>query len=184
MAEEATSEPNPRLWTLPFLSSDAFKGRDQWALIVLNQPFPTYLFEQLWRATSWHCFADGGANRAFDSLGSLRDNYIPDLIKGDLDSLKPSVRRWYEARGVSVVQDEDQYSTDLMKCINAIRDREGASSSQLGIIILGGLSGRLDHTVHTMSQLHKLRKSRERTFVVSEDNVAWVLDSVSCLSLL
>lgn len=95
------------------------------------------------------------------------------------------MRRWYEARGVAVVQDEDLYATDLMKCIDAVRDRESGSAApkiQLGIIILGGLSGRLDQTLHTMSQLHKLRKSRERTLVVTEDNVAWVLDSVSRLS--
>jgi len=47
----------------------------------------------------------------------------------------------------------------------------------MGIVILGGLSGRLDQTVHTLSLLHKLRKRREKIFVLTEDNVSWVLDS-------
>ena len=40
---------------------------------------------------------------------------------------------------------------------------------------------RLDQTVHTLSLLHKLRRSRQRVFVVTDDNVAWLLDAVSVL---
>ena len=50
---------------------------------------------------------------------------------------------------------------------------------QYEIIILGGLTGRLDQTIHTLSYLHKLRKDRNRVFAVTDDNVGWVLDSVS-----
>jgi len=46
------------------------------------------------------------------------------------------------------------------------------------VIILGGLSGRLDQTVHTMSYLHKLRKFRKHVFSVTDENVGWVLDTV------
>ena len=50
--------------------------------------------------------------------------YLPDLIKGDLDSLRPDVRAFYEAHGVPVVQQDDQDSTDLMKCIQALEEKE------------------------------------------------------------
>lgn len=46
-------------------------------------------------------------------------------------------------------------------------------------MILGGLSGRFDQTVHTLSLIHKLRHRRKRIFVVTDDNVAWLLDAVS-----
>jgi thiamine pyrophosphokinase len=49
---------------------------------------------------------------------------------------------------------------------------------QYEIILLGGLSGRLDHTISTLSYLHKLRKTRKRVFAVTDDNVGWVLDAV------
>jgi thiamine pyrophosphokinase len=104
----------------------------------------------------------------------------------------------YSHKGVPVVQSDDQDSTDLMKCVSALQSKEqceGRADSythsgpglreQYDIILLGGLTGRLDQTIHTLSYLHKLRKSRKRVYVVTDDNVGWVLDSVrpSCHSL-
>lgn len=103
-------------WSLPFLQS-APSGevpKTKIALIILNQPFSKPLLSRLWHASDWHCCADGGANRLHDLLGdadhrpttyisrplegSGTDQYLPDLVKGDLDSLKADVRQYYEAR--------------------------------------------------------------------------------------
>lgn len=76
-----------------------------------------------------------------------------------------------------------------MKCVYALgskeqnENRKASSESnplegQYEIIILGGLAGRLDQTIHTLSYLHKLRKTRKRVYAVTDDNVGWVLDSV------
>jgi len=81
-------------------------------------------------------------------------------------------------KSVKIERDEDQYSTDLMKCVSSLSDKERQEGgAQHDIIILGGLSGRLDQTIHTLSYLHKLRKFRERAFVITNESVAWVLDS-------
>ena len=107
------------------------------------------------------------------------------------------MRAYYAARGVRIVRDRDQDATDLMKCIGALVDDERAerhvevrrmcaahadaadAAQQHTIVLLGGLGGRLDQTVHTLALLHKLRRSRKRTFVATDDNVAWLLDAVS-----
>jgi len=109
------------------------------------------------------------------------DNYIPDLVKGDLDSVREDVRRYYETRGVPVIKDGDSDSTDLMKCIQSLKEKEEAEGlvdlqTPHDLVLLGGLGGRLDQTVHTLSFLHKLRKSGRRIFVVTDENVGWVLD--------
>ncbi|RDX57588.1 thiamine pyrophosphokinase [Lentinus brumalis] len=154
------------------------------ALIILNQPFSFPLLHRVWQSSTWHACADGGANRLHDVLRDhdgkdLRHLYTPDLIKGDLDSLRNDVGTYYSSHGVRIVHDEDQYSTDLMKCIAALVEDEKTERhvEQHTIVILGGLSGRLDQTVHTLSLLHKLRRSRKRVFVITDDNVAWLLDS-------
>ncbi|KAG6329796.1 hypothetical protein ID866_9295 [Astraeus odoratus] len=194
-------------WDMSFLGSFGTAGSPtvQRALVILNQPFSQDLLHTLWATCSWRCCADGGANRLFDLLGEvdpdekhdIRSLYIPDLIKGDLDSLRADVRDHYVSKGVTVIQDHDQDSTDLMKCIQFIQEKEAKeeqeasvqflvrargvhmfSLAQYEIIILGGLTGRLDQTVHTLSYLHKLRKARRKVFVATDDNIAWVLDEV------
>ena len=48
-------------------------------------------------------------------------------------------------------------------------------------MFFGGLSGRVDQTVHTMSILHKLRTTRPNTYVLSSESLAWTLDTGSHL---
>lgn len=84
-----------------------------------------------------------------------------------------------------------------MKCVQEVRTREATQSEQVRewvdiddrvptnfqntIIILGGLSGRLDQTIHTLQLLHKLRKERAHVYAVTDDNIGWVLDEVESL---
>ncbi|KAJ6619693.1 thiamine pyrophosphokinase Thi80 [Mycena sp. CBHHK59/15] len=165
-------------WNTSFLQNTA-EIKPKRALVILNQPFSSALFLRLWNSSQWHCCADGGANHLFDVLGATqRSLYLPNLIKGDLDSIRNDVKDFYISHGVPVVEDQDQDSTDLMKCISALRDKEAIEQEgEYDIVLLGGLSGRLDQTIHTLSYLHKLRKTRKRVFAVTDDNVGWVLDA-------
>ncbi|KAH6909000.1 thiamine pyrophosphokinase [Coprinopsis sp. MPI-PUGE-AT-0042] len=132
---------------------------------------------------AWYLYIPGlvGAGTAILVLGvvgalSFSNWYLPDLIKGDLDSIRPDVRDFYSNRNVPVIEDGNQDATDLMKCVSAVSEREEGQGSSTDIILLGGLSGRLDQTIHTLSYLHKLR-GRRRVFAVTDDNIGWVLDS-------
>jgi thiamine pyrophosphokinase len=111
---------SPIHWSLPFLQTRDEASRSKTALIILNQPFSKALLRRLWHATDWHCCADGGANRLHDVLNGDSgdaidttttamtttasavadrvDDYLPDLLKGDLDSVREDVRRYYETR--------------------------------------------------------------------------------------
>ena len=102
---------------------------------------------------------------------------LPTMIKGDLDSIRPEVRAYYVSKGVAIKRDPSEYATDLMKCIEEVESIESASGKRFTLLLLGGLSGRLDQTVHTMSIMFKLRTKRRDTFVMSEDSLAWVLDT-------
>ncbi|XP_006459372.1 hypothetical protein AGABI2DRAFT_201549 [Agaricus bisporus var. bisporus H97] len=167
-------------WNIDFLKPlDANEEAEgEFALVILNQPFSFELLDRVWRSAKWRCCADGGANRLYDVLKNMNVDcrkYLPDLIKGDLDSLREDVKHYYESQNIDIVRDTDQDSTDLMKCVQTLESKE--QEKQYDIIILGGLSGRLDQTIHTLSYLHKLRKKRKRVYAVTDDNIGWVLDS-------
>ncbi|KAK3323234.1 thiamine pyrophosphokinase [Cercophora scortea] len=129
------------------------------ALVILNQPL-THLgvTRRLWNNASLRIAADGGANCLYDAAAQHGHDWFDDLalIIGDLDSLRPSVRSYFETRRTAVVHDQDQYSTDFGKAVQHIRSASTSSTSSnaaVDIVALGGLGGRVDQG---LSQLHHL----------------------------
>jgi thiamine pyrophosphokinase len=59
-------------------------------------------------------------------------------------------------------------------------DNENDNEPLQNIIILGGLSGRLDHTIHTLSTMLKMSKDEPniRLWVFGQDSMAVVLPPV------
>jgi len=158
---------------------------------IHNPPSP--IFTKLWNISSIRICADGGANRlhratvsvnAVDTAdeadskecdsakGSSEDNgssistsnsYIPDLIRGDLDSLAPHVRKHYEERGVSVERDGDQNCNDLDKALSTVRKllqtkdcTKGKQEEQtVQIYVYGAFGGRFDQEMASIQALYK-----------------------------
>ena len=103
------------------------------ALIILNVE-PTRhgaaaaRFTHLWRQSSVRVCADGAANRLHDSLiDPARSEMLPDLITGDLDSLRPDVASFYEKRGVHIEGENEQDSHDFEKCLRWLELQQTAT---------------------------------------------------------
>lgn len=117
-------------------------------------------------------------------------------------------------QGVKIVTVASQYATDLQKCILRVEEFEeerGKLAKMKGeddveLVIVGGLSGRLDQTIHTLHVLCQVAPSnvqeavkpsaeekkknleqddfavlnrRERAWVLSENSLVWLLNKVS-----
>jgi thiamine pyrophosphokinase len=140
----------------------AEERRGRTALIVLNSPIDDedYL-QRLHAHAGFVLYADGGANRVFDCLrrsgGGDTAELRPDSIHGDLDSLRHDVRDYYEAAGVPVTQDPDQYSTDFGKAIGKIQH---AVPQVHDILVLGSLGGRVDQGIGLLHELLREQKHK------------------------
>lgn len=96
-----------------------------------------------------------------------------------------------------MIHDPDQYSTDLGKCLKNIEENEQRKDakvrlchlpsdqncclnlfSQYRVMLLGGLTGRLDQTAHTLSVLSKQSRSERTVWAFSEMSMACVLQKV------
>ncbi|XP_037468591.1 thiamine pyrophosphokinase 3-like isoform X2 [Triticum dicoccoides] len=122
---------------------------DAYAVVVLNQRLPRFA-PLLWDRAQVRVCADGGANRVFDGMPELlpghdpddvRSRYKPDVIKGDMDSVRPEVKEYYSNLGTKIAdQSHDQDTTDLHKCVAFITDNSpGSDKSNLCILVLGAL---------------------------------------------
>ncbi|GAA5922463.1 thiamine diphosphokinase [Sporobolomyces koalae] len=164
------------------------------ALVILNTPLPPQsLFRRMWKTARVRYCADGGANRLYDRFvkgkGKLDSddawtdddanelNWLPDLVLGDLDSLRDDVREYYEQKGVEVRRDRDEFSTDLGKNVAELARFEQTQPAPLQLVIVGGLSGRLDQTIHTLHALVQLveKEKRERVWAIGKESAACIL---------
>ncbi|MGE5432016.1 MAG: thiamine diphosphokinase [Syntrophomonadaceae bacterium] len=103
--------------------------------------------------------ADGGANSA------RRLNIIPDFIIGDLDSILPETRSFYEGKTV-IKRVKSQDDTDVEKCLKfAIKNGYGECT------LTGVIGDRLDHSFSNLgivlrySKYISLKIISERSFL-------------------
>lgn len=172
-------------------------------LIILNQEIVIGdIFLKLWNNFGIKICADGGANRLYDFFvknEDLRSGLIPDYIVGDLDSLKDTVKDYYIRKGVKIISQSTQYSTDFSKGLhlatlyffskrfhdlmidpniiqnhgiesrNGIHDmyhevhkkwsRKLDSIDSIDVLALGGIGGRFDQTIHSITQLYLIKQT-------------------------
>ncbi|EEH22989.2 hypothetical protein PABG_05200 [Paracoccidioides brasiliensis Pb03] len=98
------------------------------ALLILNQPINEKACKILKKHASFTICADGGANRFYTLMQRWEKEFVelPDAIVGDLDSISPHVRMFYESLHVPVIHDPDQEYTDFTKCLRYIQSRRAA----------------------------------------------------------
>ncbi|XP_057461865.1 thiamine pyrophosphokinase 1-like isoform X1 [Actinidia eriantha] len=156
-----------------------------YALIVLNQRLPRFT-PLLWTKAQLRICADGGANRVFDELPQLfphedvldiRNRYKPDVIKGDMDSVRQEVIDFYTNLGTKIIDESyDQDSTDLRKCVAYIRDSTpNLEKSNLCILVAGALGGRFDHEIGNINVLCHF--STMRIVLLTDDCLILLLPS-------
>lgn len=102
--------------------------------------------------------ADGGANRLYDEVPRLLDSksedsdvqirsqYLPQSIRGDLDSVRGDVRDFYAGKGVEITDlAADQDSTDLQKCLHAVEEVLRLKDWELGACSILAVGERFGH---------------------------------------
>ncbi|WRX09673.1 thiamine pyrophosphokinase [Theobroma cacao] len=168
---------------LPTIPSD-HRPSLTYALVVLNQNLPRFT-PLLWKHAQLRLCADGGANRVYDEMPRLfpqedasdvrRSRYKPDVIKGDMDSIRTEVLDFYTSLGTEIIdKSHDQDTTDLHKCVTYIRDfAPDLDKSNLCILVAGALGGRFDHEMGNLNVL--CRFSSLRIVLLSDDSLIHLL---------
>lgn len=139
------------------------------------------LFERVWTCARYRVCADGAANRLYDGLGSdaRRRAFLPHLIKGDLDSIRPEVRAYYSGLGVEVVRDPDDDHHDLDKCLMSLDAVQAAwreaGEEAMTVVVLGAFGGRLDHEMANLNMLFRWQSTFGRLLLVSDESTAILL---------
>uniref|UniRef100_A0A0D6R2Q7 Thiamine pyrophosphokinase n=1 Tax=Araucaria cunninghamii TaxID=56994 RepID=A0A0D6R2Q7_ARACU len=163
-----------------------------YALVVLNYELPSFT-PALWNRAQLRLCADGGANRLFDQMAKffpdeapalVRQRFKPDVIKGDLDSIRPEVREFYDNMGSTILDESnDQDTTDLHKCVAFIKDcTPDLEKANLTVLVVGALGGRFDHELGNINVLYAF--SAMRIVLLSNDSLLFLLPRTHCHEIL
>ena len=90
---------------------------------------------------------------------------------------------FYRDKGVAIVRDPDQYSTDFTKCLKWLRKNPSCNErprSRLDVVALGGLGGRVDQGFSQIHHLYMATKDKEllegEIYLLSEQSLSFVLE--------
>ena len=160
-------------------------------LIILNYSLscpPSPVFDKLWSKATCRICADGGANRLYDATtaGSMpsttkdrREDYIPDRIRGDLDSLRPDVREFYASKGVVIEKDPCQETNDLDKALQACCETSNNKEKKSlfdSVVVFGAFGGRFDQEMASIQALFTWSDVfRHQLFLYTDETFAFLV---------
>jgi len=166
---------------------EAFYDNDRCdrALLILNQPIhKVNKFVQLWKSSQIHICVDGGTNRLHDWYidQKIDEKFIPDLICGDLDSIKDEIREFYEQKGTKSIKLLDQDSTDFQKTLKLLVELISLSTESKyknirRVYTVCEFGGRIDHALSNLSSLYEpvILESGLQVFLVSSESIVFLL---------
>lgn len=170
------------------------KPANPYAVLILNQPLNKNALDAVLPAATMLVCADAGADQLYKydkEAANGTKRRLPDAIIGDLDSLSDEVGMHYRDKGVQVIKDPDQYTTDFTKCLQWIRNtrlaKPDTANQELDVMVLGGLGGRVDQGFSQIHHLYLATNSQEllcgRIYLLSEQSLTFVL-SDGCNAIL
>ena len=132
-------------------------------LIVLNRQGLSGLYKQLYKQAENIIWTDGAANRIFQEIGFDSQNYLPNVIIGDMDSITSESSEYFST--VSLISDDDQDTTDLEKALKL--------STEKNVLILTDNGGRLDHILGCFSAVARYLAQDRKFFIYGINNISF-----------
>jgi thiamine pyrophosphokinase len=153
---------------------------DRTALIILNSPIqnpPSPLFWKLWDMAEYRVCADGGANRLYDAtIGTMNGRSIaPNIIRGDLDSVRDDVREYYASKGSTIEPDPCQDTNDLDKSLAVVLKDWVKPGEPHRVCIYGAFGGRFDQQMGCIQALYKWGDTFSNRLFLFDDHTFAIL---------
>ncbi|KAM7313226.1 thiamine pyrophosphokinase 1 [Ixodes scapularis] len=114
------------------------------------------------------------------AMGSQAEQFLPDYLTGDFDSVSKETMEFYKSRGTKVVHTPDQDRTDLTKALMVIGEHCQEHSLQVDYVLV--ICGSFDRMDHMMADFNTLFVSRgflgsATACLMLDNSLTWLLDT-------
>jgi len=158
-------------------------------LLILNQPLGCWeTLVCLWKKATLKIAVDGGANRLYQMClaKKCQDEFIPDIISGDLDSALHETLVYYKNKGVEIIETPDQDAVDFTKALRVATAKLQKTNTQVSAFAaLVNIGGRIDHLFGNFNVLFLARSFCEApVYLIGDETITWLLEpGLHCLKI-
>ncbi|VDD90305.1 unnamed protein product [Enterobius vermicularis] len=131
---------------------------------------------KIWNGGVYRACADGAANM-LQVLVRDRCVKLPQLLCGDFDSITSEALHFFKENGVVVKETPDQDYPDIWKALKLMANTINQKNLKIEhLVILGGLSGRIDHTLSSFDALLRFHSICDcPVFIIDDINLVTLL---------
>ncbi|XP_051173620.1 thiamin pyrophosphokinase 1 isoform X2 [Leptopilina boulardi] len=161
---------------------------NSYAVIVLNRPIEceSNFVRNLWKKAQVRITVDAGTDRWLTFLGDDKDKvlnglhkeYLPDIVTGDMDSVREDTLKILESLGVKIICTIDQDETDYTKSLRKLNVYCKEKNLKIKCVyVFNEVSGRMDQIIAGINTLHKSQKILPNIPVIqiAKGSLTWLL---------
>ncbi|XP_002164702.1 thiamin pyrophosphokinase 1 isoform X1 [Hydra vulgaris] len=159
---------------------DFLKSLDQSRilLIILNQKLNMEILSNLWNKAVFKVSCDGASNYLYDSqsLEGFKECFLyPDVVCGDFDSIRDSVKDYFLRKNCIVKSLDDQNDTDFTKgTLFGIQCCQEKNIQYDLIVAYPAIGGRSDHTFSNINTLYMV-DNKKTLYIMSDTDIMCLL---------
>lgn len=133
---------------------DGLRRKERSVALLLNGNCTwSSLWKTIWNKAVYRVCTDGAGN-GLEPL--IREERVkqPHLLCGDFDSITESAFCFFKSSGICIQPTPDQNYTDMFKALMLVaKEIKQKRVTADRVLVLGGLSGRIDHTLSSFQSL-------------------------------
>jgi thiamine pyrophosphokinase len=149
-----------------------------YGIIILNYSLDSLrnlLKKNIWDKAIIRGCADGGANMLKIYSDEINENFLPDFISGDFDSINEKTFNYYKSiSNTDFIKTPDPNATDFTKCVRVIMEK---NSNLNNLLVFCSLSGRFDHTTGIIHSLYILNDTYPnlQIYLITDYDITFLL---------
>jgi thiamine pyrophosphokinase len=151
-----------------------------YGIIILNYSLDSLrslLTKEIWDKASIRACADGGSNMLKIYSDEINENFLPNYISGDFDSIDEKTYNYYKSISkIEFIKTQDQNATDFTKSVRVMMEK---NSDLNNLLVFCSLGGRFDHTTGIIHSLYVLNDNYPnlQIYLITEHDITFLLHS-------